>query len=176
MGRHRYVRVLFARGVAATPIQRLIHAVIRTMSRSPIVHCAVASDGIVINPSFRGVSAHDAVDFVRHTESLAWSVKIPVAEYPDVLMWREDGRPRFRLVRCALRWASCGLHPSKDCVHTTVEILRSTGVVVPRRITTPAALLDWLRGQGYELHDIDKRPCSTRTGDWAGMHFVDPLA
>ena len=170
----RYVSVLFARGIAKTPFQRAVHLAIALISRSPIVHCAVASDGIVINPSFVGTDAHDVTDFVRHNESLVWSIKVPVPRHPDVLMWMETKRPHFRIARSCLRWASCGLYPSRDCVHIVSEILRSVGVMVPRRITTPAGLFDWLRSHGYELHDLDKRPVGTRNGDWSGMLGAHP--
>lgn len=38
---------------------------------------------------------------------------------------------------------------SGDCVQTTVNQLRSGGVMVPRHITTPAKLGRWLEDQGH---------------------------
>lgn len=176
MGRPRYVSVLFARGIAKTPLQRAIHLAIRLISRSPIVHCAVASDGIVINPSFKGIVALDQTDFARRYPSLVWSIHVPVATLPDLIAWHEYHNARFRIIRSAIRGATFGLVPSKDCVHTVIEILASVGVVVPRRITTPAAMFDWLRAQGYELHDLDKRPVGTGNGDWSGMLGAHPAS
>lgn len=152
--RPRYVFVLFATGESRSRWQRFVHWCIRTVTRSPLVHVAVEYDETVLNASFRGISLLSGPDFHEKTPDLAWRIDVPVTVAPDLIWWHQFRPKKLRVITVITRWLTCGLTPSRDCVAVVAAVLRSAGVVVPRRITTPGRLFDWLRARGYSLHGI----------------------
>lgn len=167
MKRPRYIFVLFSSPLVPNTGSRWLRFkrrsilwLVSVFSRSPIVHCAVECDGRILNPSLTGTSTHDA-DTVRW--AFSWAIEVPgVADLNSHI--EDPPRPK-NIINSLMRWLTRGRWPSHDCVTITSSLLMSAGVVVPRRITTPALLFTWLRSQGYPLHDI--------AGDWTDYRGSD---
>lgn len=90
-----------------------------------------------------------AAFFDERPHTVAWMFTVPTRLG---IRW-ESFQPHVRAGVIAR-----GLTPVRNCVTVTRRALASAGVEVPRTVITVQDLFDWLRGQGYELTDLDKRP------------------
>lgn len=61
---------------------------------------------------------------------------------------------RVSFILTGLRWLSCGLIPSNDCVSNARRVLRRGGVYTPWWIVTADQLFAWFRKKEYPLVEI----------------------
>lgn len=139
--------------IRRSPRKAYRHALIwlvRRLTGSPLVHTAIGDGEVVIDPAFVGDRAWPHIAYVLRYPSLAGYYIVPVeVDLPFEL----DVRPR-RPWATVLRWLTGGRWRARDCVQVVAGYLRVGGVDVPDRITTPAQLHQWLRGQGYDYEQL----------------------
>jgi len=127
---------------------------IEFFTRSPLVHCAVGNAAYVVNVGYDGVVYPWTTSFVVHHPGLVWMfvVETPREAHPA------DFDHERRISTCAslLRLFTFGVTSAHNCVTVSCAMLRESGVDVPRRITTPVGLYDWLRRSGYEQVELGR--------------------
>ena len=136
-------------GFAMSLLHRLTCWLIRFVSLSRIVHCALADERVALNPGLQGNTYWARSDYERHYRGIIAVVEIDA--YPINLAYFEYG------VGVAKRWwptlwrrlTGSGGKWTDDCLCTTIMCLVAAGVPVPYDTHTPAALLRWLKSQGY---------------------------
>lgn len=137
-------------------VHRFKLALIKTLSMSTIYHVAIGYDGGVVNPTMDGVFCHPQDQFEDEEPYLAFCVTVPTTHRIDpgyFDCWR--GQP-IRPWPSIFRWIRRGRGPLLyDCVCIALACLDAAGIDVPFTIVTPAALLKWLRSEGY--------PCLTKS-------------
>ncbi len=121
---------------------------VHRLSGSPLVHVAVSYRGAVLDPGLNGVRFIPEIIFAENHPFLTDIVTVPVGPGIDLDAFASTRRvpawPTF------IRWLTRGLTPApRDCVSIVAAVLRSGGVAVPRRITTPAQLFRWLKDHRF---------------------------
>jgi len=122
-------------------------AAIRILTRSPIVHVAIAVGEVAHSPEKRGDVLWPTVLFIRDYPNLAYVIDLRLAR-PIQLTTRNSERPWLPSL---LRWITMGLYPADDCVQSVSATLRAGGVPVPGRITTPVQLFTYLKERGHRV-------------------------
>lgn len=123
---------------------------LRVMSGSLVVHCAVASGGWVLERTFEGYRVVWEEAYVRgypvrlRVVSCGTEVEFPF--FPEESPYPVWGVLRKVVFGGYTEWAG-------DCVGVTCRLLVMAGVAVPRRIATPAMLLQWL-SERYEVVEL----------------------
>jgi hypothetical protein len=125
------------------------------LTRSPISHTAIGFENQVLDPSIGGNLYWPLSAFVLGYKGLSWVFSVPVPLPPRLLDFVESPRRPKPILPTLIRWVSRGLFPTRDCVQVVCRCLRDAGLPVPNRMTTPAQLFDWLRGEGYEMRDCN---------------------
>ena len=144
-----YVTVMFSERAAGRAFRdNLIGVLVSWLGRTRLAHVAVEHGGHVWNPLSCGDGFYDVWRYLAHYPGLQCVVWIPIDSYP--LLSRLERRRR-RIWPSIIRVMTGGRTPSDDCVYATVCLLRSHGIMVPKRTVTPDQLLHWLVSQGF-LH------------------------
>lgn len=148
--------VFFATGRGHAPRwsrRSIIARAVRVLGRSPWSHVAVADNQVVLNPALSGDQMYGLAWFLTEYPTLAWMVTIPGASVDLRAHAVIPPRP-IRALPSILRWITGGLWPARNCLTVAVSVLRDAGIPVPRNVTTPGRLFDWLRQEGYEFTDL----------------------
>lgn len=119
--------------------------VTRILSRSSIVHCAFAYNDICVDRSVLGTRFYP-VRFICQSKRLAAFARVQL-KFPVNLQWWEREKqtsiPYWPSIRRMLVGGG-GPWPD-DCLTCVMDNLLAGGVEVPRRVTTPAKLLIWMK-------------------------------
>ena len=117
---------------------------IRWLSRSEFTHVAVGceSTGAVVSPVLTGNQFWPLIPFIQGYPDIVEMVRVPIAR-PLNLDRIGPGGPKPALPT-VLRWVTRGRVRTTDCCCIVVELLRDSGVNVPRHIVTPGQLRHWL--------------------------------
>jgi len=163
-----YLLFATARFAPAGWYSNYLSFLIRFLTRSDLSHCSIAfcspeNQWFVMDPSLNGYKWRPAATFIATFPTLAWMVEVPVKYYADPreLMKYEDPIPALPTV---LSWLSFGLKRTHDCVWACKDLLATTGIDVPRHITSPRTLLRWAFRNGNTSIYIGKD--RTTAGQW----------
>ena len=124
----------------------------RSLSGSNLVHVSVGDGHAVLSPNLAGDRFHPFDQYVLTAHRLTWMLEVPCPA-PASLAAIADARPKPILPAIVSRFTR-GIVPARTCVTTARQALAAGEISVPRRVTTPVALFDWLRQQGFTLHDL----------------------
>jgi len=149
----RHVYVFFATGRSKQVKRRygLVSWLVRVLTFSPICHCMIGFDGVVLDPGLDGVRYWAPIDgFIRHYPSLYALFRVPVPYGLDLDFFRPNvgvPQPIFpRLLRLLLWGRGPWIY---DCLCVALSCLHAAGVPAKQHISTPAGLYRWLRKKGY---------------------------
>jgi hypothetical protein len=109
-----------------------------------IAHVCIADGHVVLDPKPGGRNVYWNI---TQYNALYPGIRAAVL-LPEIHVDIEDvPRTPHPLGRMFVRWLSAGIADCDDCVTVTAGLLRTAGLAVPRRLTTPAGLLRWLARQ-----------------------------
>ena len=126
--------------------------VVAKLTGSPLIHVCVGTDSVVLDPSWKGDKFWPFIPFVHKFPSLAWAVLVPTDSAPTIE--HDPRRSRRSAWPTLARFVLRGTTGADDCVTRTVAVLNRAGVPAPTTTVSPAALLAWLRSQGFEQFDL----------------------
>lgn len=136
-----------------------INLLIRQLTGSRLVHVAIGYGDVVLSVSYaKGNQYFPLLGFAIAYPRLCLVVEVPLCRAID--LDRYSVMEKKRIIPTFLRWLTGGRIKTGDCVCTTVDLLRSGGVPVPVRTTSPAQLWHWLRLQGYKYAQLDEHLAS----------------
>lgn len=141
----------FCRGPGVTRRQKLIVWLIRRIARQEWTHVCIGDAAYTVNLRPEGDRAYPTDYFIRTAPGLKWMVIVPTP-----LSTRVDILGPSPWWPAVIRWAIGPLGfliPVNDCVQKARRVLSAHGVSTPP-LTTPAALWDWARLQGFEMLDL----------------------
>ncbi len=153
----RHVYVFFITGRAKQSRRRygLVSWLVRVLTLSPICHCLIGFEGVVLDPGLDGVRYWAPIDgFIRHYPTIYAVFRVPVPYGVNLDHYRPYvgvPQPIFpRLLRLLLMGRGLGRGPwIYDCLSVALACLHAAGVPANQHISTPAGLYRWLRKKGY---------------------------
>lgn len=125
-----------------------ISTLVRILTRSRLDHVAISYRDLALDPAMPGSRIWFATEFVARYPGLVGVFEVPLLDEIQLRRW-EDIHPK-RPMPVFWHWLTRGLIPSKDCVSIVRECLRTGGIAVPREITTPRRLFEYLTKRGFE--------------------------
>lgn len=147
------VMVRMARRRPKMALQWFLTWLIGFLSWSDLVHVAIAYRGAVLNVTLHGGNEYYAlIPYVATYPGLCRVVEVPLAQTID--LDRYPAGDRKRIFPTIARWATGGRIRTTDCVCITCDLLIAGGLSVPRNITTPQHLHDWLIHHGYKHESL----------------------
>ncbi len=162
--KHAYVFFVTARGPAVRWRHRLVSWLVRTITVSPVCHCMIGFDGVVLDPSLAGMRYWQSTQgVIRHYPTLYALFRVPF-QYDidlDLDYFQECVGVSQPIFPRLLRLVRFGRGPKiYDCLCVALACLEAGGVPVDPHISTPAGLYRWLRKKGYPYAS-----CAEQTGD-----------
>lgn len=147
----REVAVLFTTAdrpsvmASSSRFRRWMHGAIASKSGSDIRHVAITDGWAVLNVAFGGDRWWAPEAWLRvFGPTLVTTVLVrldPPVEFRSIRLRRS----RLRVASTYLRHLTRGRTPAHNCLEVVTGILRDGGHPIPRRIWTPAQLLEWFR-------------------------------
>lgn len=112
----------------------------RVLTQSPIVHLAVGSGNYVLDPMPTGDVLRDHLRYVARFPTVTFQLRVPTPHQVELVV---DPRP-YSGLSSLVRYVTCGLTPTRDCVQTAATTCRRAGLHVPWWVTTPTDIIDHL--------------------------------
>lgn len=141
VGWYRMARI--ARRRPAKAYHAFLSALTRWVTGSPLAHCAIGYNGVVLDPGIRGNRFWPIHTFCVYFPTLAYGIEVEL-DRPVYLDAYDHGGPK-PVLPTLIRWWTGGRWRTQDCVCITCDLLRSGGVDVPKRIYQPVQLYRWLK-------------------------------
>jgi hypothetical protein len=128
---------------------------IRTLGRGDPTHVALSDGFAVLEITSWGDAWFPYRHYVVRHPALLTYIVVPM---PRPLAFRGHVKVGHKGPwRTLAAWLTRGRVASNDCVAVAKRYLAWSGVEVPRHVTTPQALWDWGRSQGYDIGEFDSR-------------------
>lgn len=121
---------------------------IRTCSRSPIAHCAIGFEGVVLDPSMHGNRYWPIYAYATSYPGLLGSVTVQLGQSIDLARYEEPTPRRKSPWPTVAKLLLFGALRTADCVCTVRSCLSQANIRVPHHVLSPAALRRWLQSQG----------------------------
>lgn len=145
-------RLLVLRRRPARAARATVAAGIRLFTRSPLIHVAVGAGDAVLNQSRRG-STFIRLDVFAAYPGVRGYFLIPLDRCPDWPSFQQPDAP-IQHTRTVAAWVTRNRIRAHNCLSVTRRVLEQGGLVIPRRITSPARLHQWFMENEYEWHTL----------------------
>lgn len=114
-----------------------LSALIRFLSRSPLAHVCIESEGAVLDPALQGNRYWPTLAFIHAYPTLAVMVTVPVARLIPFEKYPADGLKR--VLPTVIRWHTRGRTSTHDCCCVAADCLCLASVNVPLRMVSDSA-------------------------------------